>query len=112
MTEGKAASHSAAVEAHLVHQRLEFAVAKIRNALGCALVEQFFFQVGIDAVGDLAGRFGDGLHHALEVNVLVLQLVDHIVKAGLHRGVPAGGGLPASVYACAAETNVGVGGVR
>lgn len=78
--------------------------------MAARLWNQLFFQVGVDAIGNLPGRLGDGLHHPLEVNVLVLQLVDHIVKAGRNRGVPCG--LRAGGGAGSAETNVGVGGVE
>ena len=102
--------HAQSHQAHLVHQWLEFAGAKVLHPLGCALVEQLFFQVGVDAIGNLPGRLGDGLNYPLEIDVLVLQLVDDVIETSLHRGIPCG--LRAGGGAGSAETNVGVSGVE
>lgn len=65
---------------HRFQQRLQLVYLKHLRALGCHAVVQLFFCSGLKASSSGAPWAFYALNHPLQVNMLVLQLVHHIIK--------------------------------
>ena len=72
-------AHIDAGALHLGQQRTKLKVEKVFHALRCAAVEEFFLKVWVEGVADLLAGLHNRLDHALRVDMLVLERIDHVV---------------------------------
>ena len=78
---------------HALQQRPQLVGQEVLGLLGGAPVVELLLQVRVPLVGDVAGRGLDGLHDALGVDQLVLQVVDGVVGLeARQRDLPAAAG--------------------